>query len=78
LGESTELREALRDLDTITSNLGYWANIESLFLGTTSDDILNKFKPLESNLIKLYTEILELEVELVNWVSDGRTGMSLH
>jgi hypothetical protein len=78
LGESTQLREALRDLDAITSNLSYWANVESLFLGTMRNDILNKFEPLESDLIKLYIEILELEAELVNWASDGGIGMTLH
>ncbi|KAF8857268.1 ankyrin [Acephala macrosclerotiorum] len=35
------------------------------------NDTLNKFELLESDLIKLYIEILELEVELVNWASDG-------
>ena len=40
--------------------------------------MLNKFEPLESDLIKLYSEILELEVELVNWASDGGIGMTVH
>jgi hypothetical protein len=78
LGESTELREALRDLDAITSNLSYWANVESLFLGTMRNAVLNKFEPLESDLIKLYFEILILEAAMINWASDGGIGMTLH
>lgn len=78
MGESTELQEALRDLDAITSNLSYWANIEFLFLGTRRKDILNKFRPLESDLIKLYIEILVWEVKLVNWASDGGIGITLY
>lgn len=78
MGESIQFREALRDLATITSNLNYWANIKALYLGTMRNDILNKFKPLESKLIKLYIEILKLEVELVNWTSDIGIGMTLY
>jgi hypothetical protein len=76
LGESTQLREALIDLDSITSKLSYWANVEALFLGTMRNAIWNKFKPLESDLVRLYIEILRLEVEMVNWASDGGIGMN--
>jgi hypothetical protein len=42
------------------------------------NDILNKFEPLESDLVNLYIEILKSEVELVNWASDGGIGMTLY
>lgn len=64
----------LRDLDTIVSNLAYWAEVESWYLRA---DIVNNFDSLKFNLISLYTNILKLEVELVRWVSDSRAGMSL-
>ena len=78
MGASTHLREALIELEAITSNLTYWANIESCYLGTMRIDIVKRFEPFESHLIKLYIEILELEVELVDWASDGSIGMALH
>ena len=78
MGESTQLEEELRVLEAISSKLGYWANVESLFLGITKNNILNKFEPLESKLINLYIKILELEVELVNWASDGGIGMTFY
>ena len=70
-------QEVQRDLNEITSHLTHWTTVESLYLGTTNDDTLNKFKPLESNLVKLYTAILELVAELVSLVSDGRIGVTL-
>lgn len=76
MNDPTLLREALRDLETITANLSYWAKVESLFLGTTRNDILNKFKLLEPQLVKLYIEILKLEVELVNLTSDKAIGIN--
>jgi hypothetical protein len=78
LGEFTLQQQVSRDLNDITSNLTHWANVESLYLGTNKNDILNKFKLLESDLVKLYTAVLEMEVELVSWVPDRGIGMTLH
>ncbi|KAJ5678666.1 Ankyrin repeat-containing protein [Penicillium macrosclerotiorum] len=61
----------LRDLDSVASNLSYWANVETLYLRTDISDASNKFTDLEADLIKLYAAVLELEVELVDTVSDG-------
>ena len=66
-----------RDLNVITSNLAHWANVESLYLGSSKIDTLIKFDSLKSELVKLYTAILELEVELVNLASDGNIGRTL-
>lgn len=77
MGESTHLRDALKDPDTATSNVAYWTNVESLFLGTMTNANVNKITPLESDLIKLYIEILKFEVELVGWASNRGIGMTL-
>ncbi|KAE8440718.1 hypothetical protein EG329_006769 [Mollisiaceae sp. DMI_Dod_QoI] len=64
LNDPTFLRGAPKDLNTIISNLCYWANVEPLYLGTGESNILNKFAPLKPDLIKLYTAILELEMKI--------------
>jgi hypothetical protein len=62
----------------ISSHLSGWVNDESLFLGTHArSDVRHAFKPLESDLIKLYTDVLKLTVELVQLSPNKGIGMVL-
>jgi hypothetical protein len=59
------------DLINLSAMMPYWENIESLYLEDTSQGIGHRFKSLEAELVKLYSSILELIVEIQASARDG-------
>ncbi|KAK0124782.1 hypothetical protein ONS96_008663 [Cadophora gregata f. sp. sojae] len=77
LGDSALVREELRELEKIISNLRQWTNIELLYLGKTKNASSIRFKDLEPSLVNLQVEILKLEAKLFGWISTGRIAQLL-
>ncbi|KAI0551501.1 hypothetical protein F4679DRAFT_582339 [Xylaria curta] len=68
INDSTLMREIHKNLAEVTTMIRYWTNVECLYLTTTAVD---KFEPLKEELVKLYAEIVKLEVFLVDLCEKG-------
>ncbi|KAI0864845.1 hypothetical protein F4860DRAFT_381533 [Xylaria cubensis] len=71
INDLTLLREISKNLAEVTAMIRYWTNVECLYLTGIITTAFDKFEPLKEQLIKLYAEILKLEVFLVDLCNKG-------
>lgn len=64
-------------MNDVTSKIKHWATVEMFYISAGDRAVVDRFKELEANLVKLYEMILELEVEVFHWCKHGILGTIL-
>ena len=77
LNDSSQLQDSELNVNDITSKIKHWATVEMFYISAGNRVVMDRFKELEVNLVKLYERILEFEVEVFDWCEHGLLGIIL-
>jgi hypothetical protein len=75
MNDAALLEDSDLNVNDVTSKIKHWANIEMFYISAGNRTTVDRFGALESSLVKLYTSILEFEVEVFHWCRHGLLGM---